>query len=161
MAAQRAGVCASAFHPRAAAAIDLLLHAAARVVDLDLCRARAGRRVGIETPRGGRRLRAGIGRRGIRRVHRSQSATTGDAWAMIPLAAPRRPAQGIARRGRGHRATRSGAAEVEAPAGTRATPDPVPEPRVGGEAGIVIQRRRRATRLDRKSLWSPREPHPI
>ena len=60
MAAQRAGVCASAFHPRAAAAIDLLLHAAARVVDLDLCRARAGRRVGIETPRGGRRSRAEI-----------------------------------------------------------------------------------------------------
>ena len=42
----------------------------------------------------------------------------------------------------------SGAAGAEAPAGTRATPDPVPGHRVGGKAGIVIQRRRRATGLD-------------
>ena len=58
------------------------------------------------------------------------------------------PAQGITRCGRGNRVTQSGAAGAEAPAGMRATPDPVPERCIGGEAGIVIQRRRRATGLD-------------
>ena len=148
MVARRAGVCASAFHPRAAAAIDLLLHAAARVVDLDLCRTRAGRQVGIKTPRGGGRLRAGIGRRGTRRARRGRSAATGRARETIALAAKRRRARGIVRRGRGDHATRSGATGIETPAGMRATPDSLPELRVGGKAGIVIHRYPRAAGRD-------------
>ena len=85
MVTQRAGVAPSAFHPPTA--IDLVLHVAVRVVDPNLCRERASRRVGIDTPRGGGQLRAGIGRRGYRRERSSQSATTGNVLVVIPLVA--------------------------------------------------------------------------
>ena len=41
---------------------------------------------------------------------------------------------------------------MNAPAGARAPPNPVPEPRGGSEAGIAIQRRRRANGRDHSAI---------
>ena len=145
---------------RTAAAIDLTLHAGAGM-SISAAHARSdgqGSRPRAEAEDRGRgSAAAGFGARAGGR-----GAATGRARETIALAAKRRRARGIVRRGRGDHATRSGATGIETPAGMRATPDSLPELRVGGKAGIVIHRYPRAAGRDRvRSPWSPWGTDPI